>query len=168
MDGADYYSVYRNDLPLDACDSLTCRKVASHLVESTYLYTSPGSKANYYWITACNSDGCSELSRTAEFVDKRPSGPTNVQYTYIDTENKTRITWAAVEGSDYYNVYWEDFFDDCEIGLFGTPDTSINCKFLEENVIDTYVDDPGQPEDDYWVSACNRSGCSAPARGIRL
>ena len=162
--GADYYSVYHdND---DECGSGDCRKIADRVLEPTYLHTSPNDRTNYYWIAACNSGGCSELSKFAEWINRRPPGPTNVLVTYV--EDNTRVTWEAVEGADYYNVYWEDFFDGCDIGWDGIPHRVLNCEFLVKDLVDTYAaDDPGRPEDHYWVSACNRSGCSAPVRAVR-
>ena len=161
--GADYYDVYHA-----AFAHLQRRKVGSRVEGTTYLHTTPSTKwGNHYWVVACNSDGCSDPSKAA-FIDKRPAGPAEVQYRYIEAEEKTRITWAAVEGAHYYNVYWDEFpFDDCEIDRFGIPHTTINCEFLEKDVNVTYIDDPGVPKDYYWVSACNRSGCSVPARAVR-
>ena len=70
------------------------------------------------------------------------------------------LTWDAVPGADYYNVYHDDFFDsDCRLDDFGDP---FGCDELVAGVTGTsYVHtDPDPGENNYWVTACNSNGCS--------
>ena len=88
----------------------------------------------------------------------RPNG-TNPQYAW---EGSTiRVTWDAVDGADYYKVYYDDFiFAGCSLGTDGSP------SFCEELAADvrgtTYVHaDPYSGNNNYyWVVACNSGGCS--------
>ena len=57
-------------------------------------------------------------------------------------EDKTRISWEAVEVADFYNVYVGRIthLDDCDDqpdGMAFRKTASINCEFLERIVIDT-------------------------------
>ena len=87
----------------------------------------------------------------------RPGG-TNPQYAW---EGSTiRVSWDAVDGADYYKVYYDEFHDSaCELGSDG------RLSFCEELATDvtgtTYVHtNPSQSENYYWVVSCNSGGCS--------
>ena len=89
----------------------------------------------------------------------RPNG-TNPQYAW---EGSTiRVTWDAVDGADYYKVYYDAFIfaSRCSLGTDGSP------SFCEELAADvrgtTYVHaDPDSGNNNhYWVVACNSGGCS--------
>ena len=87
----------------------------------------------------------------------RPGG-TNPQYAW---EGSTiRVSWDAVDGADYYKVYYDEFHDSaCELGSDG------RLSFCEELATDvtgtTYVHtNPSQSENYYWVVSCNSEGCS--------
>ena len=65
--GADNYKVYHDDFFNNNC-SLSflgtprfCEELAENVVGTTYTHTSPHDDRNYYWITACNSAGCSAI-----------------------------------------------------------------------------------------------------------
>ena len=71
VDGADYYKVYHDDFFLDNCSLIWddspsfCEELATNVVGTTYVHTSPTSPSrgeNYYWVVSCNSDGCSEIA----------------------------------------------------------------------------------------------------------
>ena len=71
-----------------------------------------------------------------------------------------RVTWDAVDGTDFYNVYYHDFQDSsCSIGRDGSPRF---CDELAANVTGTeYLHtDPTYDRNYYWVVACNATGCS--------
>ena len=90
----------------------------------------------------------------------RPNG-TNPQYAWDGST--IRVSWDAVDGADYYKVYYHYFFDDaCQLGGDGSPRF---CEELAANVTGTtYVHtnptSPGRDEYYYWVVSCNSSGCS--------
>ena len=71
-----------------------------------------------------------------------------------------RVSWDAVDGSDFYNIYYDDFSDsNCSIGRSGNPRF---CDELVTNVTGTdYLHaEPTYDRNYYWVVACNSAGCS--------
>ena len=67
VDEADHYAVFYDDFFDSSCsldrdiDSRFCDELATDLVETTYVHSSPGAGINYYWVIACNRGGCSEV-----------------------------------------------------------------------------------------------------------
>ena len=65
--GADNYKVYYDDFFDKNCSLSSsgtpsfCEELAGNVVGTTYTHTSPDDDRNYYWITACNSAGCSDI-----------------------------------------------------------------------------------------------------------
>ena len=63
---ADYYNVYHDDFFDSACSldherrASFCSELAGNVVDTTFVHASP-SLENYYWVVACNRDGCSEI-----------------------------------------------------------------------------------------------------------
>ena len=87
-----------------------------------------------------------------------PSAPENVHYGW--ERPAMRVSWDAVDGSDYYNIYYDDFSDsNCSIGRSGNPRF---CDELVANVTGTDYLHTGPTYDRnyYWVVACNSAGCS--------
>ena len=87
----------------------------------------------------------------------RPGGA-NPQYAW---EGSTiRVSWDAVDGADYYKVYYDAHFDSfCDLDSDGRP------SFCEELATDvtgtTYVHtNPSLSENYYWVVSCTSDGCS--------
>ena len=87
----------------------------------------------------------------------RPGGA-NPQYAW---EGSTiRVSWEAVDGADYYKVYYDaDFDSSCDL------DSDGRLSFCEELATDvtgtTYVHtNPSLSENYYWVVSCNSDGCS--------
>ena len=87
----------------------------------------------------------------------RPGG-TNPQYAW---EGSTiRVNWDAVDGADYYKVYYDAHFDSsCELDSDGSLSF---CEELATGVTGTtYVHaNPSLSENYYWVVSCNSGGCS--------
>ena len=164
--GADYYKIYYDDFFDNECKLWAngrlsfCEELASRVTGTNYVHTSPDHDTNYYWVTACNSGGCSDIDseNPATFIDTRPGAPTNVRY--VRDGASIRLTWDAVSGADYYKIYHDDFFSSgCRLTSSGR--TSF-CEELASRVTGTsYVHT--NPDDDtnyYWVTACNSGGCS--------
>ena len=89
---------------------------------------------------------------------RQPESPANVRYALEGSA--IRVSWDAVDGADYYNVYHDDFFDSgCRLSGDGGPSF---CEELATNVAETtYVHaDPDSAKNYYWVVACNGGGCS--------
>ncbi len=95
---------------------------------------------------------------TAAPTAAAPSRPSNLLYAI---EGSTiRVSWDAVEGADYYNLYYDNFFDSsCSLRADGSPGF---CEELATNVVSTtYLHtDPSVGENFYWVVACNQAECS--------
>ncbi len=164
VQGADYYKIYYDDFFGSGCRIsfgrlISCEELADQVTGTSYAHRSPDDDRNYYWVVACNSGGCSEIDRAnpADFVDTRPSSPTNVRYARDGTT--IVVSWDAVQGADYYKIYYDDFFGSgCRIS-FGRL---ISCEELADQVTGTSYTHRS-PDDDrnyYWVVACNSGGCS--------
>ena len=165
VDGADYYIVYHDENYDSSCrlysDGSTgfCEELATNVVGTTYVHT-PDGVENYYWVTACNSEGCSEINseNPAAPAEAIPTAPANARYA---VEGSTvRVSWDPVAGAVHYNIYHDEFFDS-SCRLYRDGRTGF-CEELATNVVGTtYVHaDPGSRDNYYWVVACNRGGCS--------
>ena len=98
------------------------------------------------------------------------------------------IVWQPAEGALWYHVYASRDVDSCRIDSDGIPAGSDlgymynysvntdNCFFAARNVSEGYEAEESLPESlprpyydryDFWVSACNSSGCSDPAKAIK-
>ena len=165
--GADYYNIYYDDFFDDSCRLSSsgrpsfCEELATNVTATSYIHTDPDEDDNYYWVVACNSDGCSDIDsdNPAEFVDTRTGSPSNQRYVWQDST--TVVSWDTVSGADYYNIYYHYSFDsDCRLSSFGNP---IFCEELATNVTATSYTHTDPDEDAtnyYWVVACNSGGCS--------
>ena len=64
---ADYYKIYYDDFFSSGCrlsssgSSSFCDELAADVEGTSYTHTSPDHDDNYYWVTACNIGGCSEI-----------------------------------------------------------------------------------------------------------
>ena len=114
----------------------------------------------YYSARHCNSVGCSRYSEEIGGVTEAagqvevPSIPTGVRGMKIDVSLGTddaRVTWSAVSGATYYEVYQGSNFDaEISAPLASYRDYSPNTRFLVGFVTTMYE-----------VRACNKAGCSA-------
>ncbi|MDE0005156.1 MAG: hypothetical protein OXQ29_20895 [Rhodospirillaceae bacterium] len=165
--GADYYKVYHDDFHGSACRLRSngrpsfCEELVTRVTETTYVHTSPDSRANYYWVTPCNSGGCSPIDsrNPAKFIDTRLGRPANVQA--VREGATIRVSWAPVEGAAYYKVYYDDFFPSgCTVEWGGEPHW---CEELASRVAETsYVHtSPARRTNYYWIIACSSRGCTA-------
>ena len=84
VEGAEYYNVYHDDFFETGCalrdgNPSFCDELATDVVGSSYTHTSPDTDENYYWVVACNSDGCSETDSEdpAAPVDDGAGSPTS-------------------------------------------------------------------------------------------
>ena len=166
VEGADYYNLYYHNFFDSSCSLRAdgspgfCEELATNVVSTTYLHTDPSVGENFYWVVACNQEECSEIDsdNPAGPVVDRPTTPSTVTYAWEGTT--IRISWDAVEGADYYNLYYGNFFDSsCSLGVDGSPSF---CEELATNLdATTYVHaNPAEDKNFYWVVACNQGGCS--------
>ena len=85
VDGADYYKIYHDDFFDSSCSLRMggspsfCEELAANVVGTSYLHENPNSSENYYWVVACNSDGCSEVEsrHPAAMLEASSTGSTN-------------------------------------------------------------------------------------------
>ena len=166
MEGADYYNLYYDNFFDSSCSLRAdgspgfCEELATNVVSTTYLHTDPSVGENFYWVVACNQAECSEIDsdNPAGPVVDRPTTPSTVTYAWEGTA--IQISWDAVEGADYYNLYYGNFFDSrCSLGVDGRPSF---CEELATNLdATTYLHaNPAEDKNFYWVVACNQGGCS--------
>ena len=164
--GADHYNIYHDDYLGSRCrlntDGSTgfCEELARNVVGTIYVHTAQNSRDNYYWVVACNSEGCSEIDskNPAAPVEAIPTAAANARY--VVEGSTIRVSWDPVAGADHYNIYHDDFFDSrCRLYSDGSAGF---CEELARNVVgSTYVHtDPSSGNNYYWVVACNRGGCS--------
>ena len=141
MDNADYYNVYYHGSFDSNCSVGSdgrpsfCEELAANVTESNYLHNAPAVGSNYYWVVACNSDGCSEVDseNPARPEVNKPDVPPNVAY--VRESSEILVSWDQVTGGDYYMVYHDNFFDStCSVGTNGTPRF---CEELAVNVAET-------------------------------
>ena len=82
-DGADYYKVYYDEISDSNCSlsrdgsPVACEELAANVVGMSYLHENPSAVNNYYWVVACNSDGCSDIDskNPAKPIETRPHAP---------------------------------------------------------------------------------------------
>ena len=170
--GADYYKIYYAESYRDSygngCrvnawgEASFCEVLADRVEGTSYTHTSPDDHKNYYWITACNEQGCSHIQSNspAEFFDTRPASPANTRYRWDGST--IVVSWGPVEGADYYKIHHCRFYRQGERSF---------CDELADKVEGTsYIHT--SPEDaydgnNYWIRACNEGGCSPIQRRDR-
>ena len=138
--------------------STICDQLAANLVETTYTHAVTD-RSNYYWVAACNNVGCSpvaEESPAKPAVDIPPA-PSNL--TYALEGPSIVLSWDPVDGADYYNLYHHRAFaSSCGVRPDGS---SMSCDQLAANLVETtYTHADPDRRNYYWVTACNRGGCS--------
>ncbi len=165
VDGASYYRIYYDDFFSSACRVSSggrasfCEELATNITDTSYTHTDPDDDANYYWVVACNSSGCSPVdsNNPATTVGTAPDTPTA---RYAFEGSSIVLSWDPVDGASYYRIYYDDFFSSaCRVSSGGRASF---CEELATNITDTSYThtDPDDDANYYWVVACNSSGCS--------
>ena len=163
---ADYYKIYYDDFRGSSCRlnssgrPIGCEELATNVVGTAYTHSNPDADENYYWVVACNRNGCTDVDseNPDTFVDTRPSAPpANVEYRRDGTA--IVVSWNAAPDADYYTIYHGDLLNPlCEL----ISGKSVNCEELATDVVGTTYTHTS-PDDDYnhyWVVACNSGGCT--------
>ena len=165
---ADHYKVYHHNSDSSSCrldssgNPSSCEELTGAVVGTSFTHTNPDENANYYWVVACNSAGCSEIdsANPATFVGGLPAPASPPNQRYVWQGLTTVVSWDAVSGADHYTVYYDDFFSSsCRLSSGGSPSF---CDELATNIRGTSYTHTSPDEDDnyYWVVACNSGGCS--------
>ena len=163
--GASFYNVYYDDYHSSGCQVRSggrvafCEELATNITGTSYTHSDRAPYDNYYWVVACDRSGCSQVDsdNPATTVGTAPGAPA-ARYAF---EGSTIVLrWDPVAGASFYNVYYDDFFSSygCQVSSRGTA----FCEELATNITGTSYthSDPDDDANDYWVVACNRSGCS--------
>ncbi len=67
VERASHYNIYWDGFFSSSCEleqsgqPQWCTELAMQVSETTYVHGEPDSRSNYYWVTACNGDGCSRV-----------------------------------------------------------------------------------------------------------
>ncbi len=103
-------------------------------------------------------DASRSTTAPTPLVDTKPPAPDNAMYVW---DNATTIlSWDASKGAEYYNIYYDDFFDDnCRVSRNGDPSF---CDLLASDIRQTSYrhTNPDRRKNYYWVVACNSGVCS--------
>ena len=165
VDGADYYKIYYDDFFPEGCGvdedgkPRFCEELASRVDGTSFVHTEPDAEENYYWVLACNSEGCSDFrNKAAPPYEARPSAPTNVRHTVEGSG--IRLNWDAVDQADFYKIL-HYYIASCLIDTVGHPGF---CEEVATNLVATTYLHASPPANwtnlYYWVAACNKGGCS--------
>jgi fibronectin type 3 domain-containing protein len=102
--GVTYYEVYR------ATSSTGSRTHLGHASSASYDDSAAtAGKQYWYWVNACDADNvCSKVSSSdtgMRALALRPVVPTSLAASDGTFVDRVTLIWAAVEGTDYYEVY---------------------------------------------------------------
>jgi fibronectin type 3 domain-containing protein len=104
----------------------------------------------YYWVKACNTCVCGDLSAYDDGCRcSIASVPANVHASDGSYSDKVQVTWSSVAGATYYEVHRAGSVAGAKT-LLGSPTTT------------SYNDTTAVPSTPYyyWVKACSACGCS--------
>ena len=138
--------------------------------------TAPDIPGTYYYYGACvdadsdetiTTNNCSSSVKIT--VGVVPGNPPNQRYSRQDAT--TIVTWDPSAGATHFKVYYDD--SRSAIGCSFRRNELSGCEELAANVVGTSYrhENPSAVNNNYWVVACNRGGCSGidsgnPARLI--
>ena len=81
--GAEYYNVYYDDFWRARCSidpdgsPSRCQRLADNVADTSYVHAHVGAEESFYWVAACNSEGCSRVDteNPAVLTADQPGGP---------------------------------------------------------------------------------------------
>lgn len=158
---ATHYNVYHDDFFDDKCDvrpsgkATWCDELATRVQDTTYTHTEPDKDENYYWITACNSAGCS--------YPRWVGPPLDGSVAVVDRDHRSLTVRLTGRYAEYVELYRSTSPDGPYSLVGGRVDTN------GQDVV-AHVDDGlgGYATYYYRVKACTEAGCShhsPPAAG---
>jgi fibronectin type 3 domain-containing protein len=146
VSGATYYELYRHTENISSSSGLI--NSGPGICNNDYLATA--GTYYYYWSKACNTTECSGFSSPARGW-RNFDAPVNVSATDGTFTDKVQVTWNAVSGITYYEIYRNT-----------SPDSgsATNISIPTTNSFDDTTAFPGT-QYYYWVKACANILCSA-------
>ena len=149
---ATYYQLYRNTTNSSSSASLVYSSSETFAADT-------GLAANtqyYYWISACNSVSCSNLSEvtTATTYEEEQSFPATPAAPTVSAtgSSSVSISWSSSSDATYYQLYQNtsDGSSSSASKVYEGSATSTSQTGLSASTI--YY---------YWLKACNDAGCSS-------
>ena len=108
-------------------------------------------------ITYCSTDD--DAPNAARPYNEALTAPLNLSYA-VEGDSIT-VSWDPVSDAEYYILYHDNTYDSyCELSPFGRAISCQQLSTVHGRTSYTHADAPGG-WNDYWVVACNSSGCSA-------
>ena len=155
---ARYYMIYRNTTNSHEDQSVISEKITTCSFEDHS--AAPGVR-HYYWVTACNSAGCSDYSSPASgwCGEIPPPPPVNVSASQGTFSDRIVLSWSTSVGASFYQVYRNTIENLDHVEQL--PEEPASSPFYDATAEAATVYY-------YWVKACNLAGCSnysAPASG---
>ena len=147
---ATYYEVYSNT----ADDSSTATLLGSPAASPFDDMTATPDTTYWYFVKACNVDGCSDFSASDSGFSATtvviPAVPADVSATDGTFADHVEVSWTAVTGAATYEVYRN------------TSSDSATATLLDSPMAPPYEDMTAAPATLYWyfAKACNSAGCS--------
>ena len=135
---------------------------ASQSGDESISLTAPSDPGTYYYGACVDSVSESDTQNNCSAavtvtVRAAPNNPANQRFSW--QASTIVVSWDQVAGAEYYNIYYDDFFDSSCRLVFGRPNL---CEELAANVVGTSYThaDPDADANYYWITACNKTGCS--------
>jgi ELWxxDGT repeat protein len=148
---AQTYDLYRDTDPNGGSMEL----LAADLTELNYIdLTATPLQTNFYWVTACNSVGCSDFSFPDGGYALPPApagGPSTVSATDGLYPDKIEVTWETVPDATQYQIFRDTNASGVSKVQIGTVS---ELTFTDTSVLELQVYY-------YWITACNITGCSS-------
>ncbi len=146
--GAENYKIYRSEnniQPSSEYETVNSTNYDDTYVTSALMY--------YYWVEACNSFGCSEVSQydVGHASIQIASDLSSVENLVATDEyyEKVVVSYSESEKAQWYRIYRSDL-------------PSINESYYVGKSPTTSWEDTNRVQGNlnYWVKACNDNGCS--------
>ena len=148
---ATSYKIFRNT----SNDAATATELVASLASNSFVDTTPQIDTEYfYFVEACNQNGCSEASNAANAALLSPA--TNLAA--VKQGNSLSLTWDALPLATYYSV------------SRSTSDDAATASLLDGSLpSNSFVDATPVADTEYFyfVQACNQNGCSDASNSLK-
>ena len=144
---ATYYELYRNTSSNSSSAALIHTNSSTSYTDSDL----DSGTLYYYWLKACNSVGCSDLSTSANATTNEvvPSAPSSLSAS-ANSSSSISVNWSSVTGASYYELYRNTANNSTSASLVDTYSSTSTTNSGLDSGTQYY----------YWIRACNSAGCS--------